>query len=666
MDYTDYLLSNEQLLEVLSFSTDATAIHVSEDAVIQYANKAMLNIWGKGDAVLGKSLEDALPELKGQPFIEMFKKVWNEGLTIKGSETAADLLVDGKLQTFYFDFEYRAIKNAKGKTYCILHMAKDITDAYLAKKREQDLIEELRAVNEELLAANEEIRAANEEITASNEEMAASNEELSESQRELMKLYSDLSESNAYFRSMVRQAPVGICIINSEGLIVQDVNAAYLEIVGKSRDEFEGRHIWDAIPEAAATYAPILNNVIKTNITYAAKENELLLVRNGIEEHVFFDFVYEPMLANGQVHAIMVLAIEVTDKVVARRDIEDINERIRLAVEAAEIGTFDLNLQNNIMLTSERFDTIFGFDKHVEWKNYTDVIHPDDEDIREAAHASALITGKLFYEARVIHPDQSIHWLRVQGNVYYDKTGQPLRILGTLLDITQFKRLEQQKDDFISIASHELKTPITSLKASLQLLDKLKENPASPIVPKLIDQSLRSMEKISTLVEDLLNVSRTQQSALKLNKTTFIAADLLNGCCSHIRVAGKYTLTFKGDPLLKIHADEHAIDQVIVNLVNNAVKYAPESLEIILIAKKVGDHAKIAVQDTGPGIAADKIPHLFDRYYQAQSAGFNNSGLGLGLYICAEIVRKHGGQIGVESELGKGSTFWFTIPLDQH
>jgi PAS domain S-box-containing protein len=664
MDYTDYFLSDEQLLEVLSFSTDATAIHVSEDAVIQYANKAMLAIWGKGQSVLGKSLEDALPELKGQPFIEMFKKVWNEGLTIKGNDTAAELLVDDKLQTFYFDFEYRAIKNEQGQTYAILHMAKDITEVHLSKKREQDLIEELRALNEELLAANEEIRAANEEITASNEEMAASNEELSESQQELMALYKSLSDSNAYFRSMVKQAPVGICIIRVEDLFIQDVNSAYMELVGKPREEFEGRTIWEAVPEAASAYAPIMNSVISSGVAFIAKEHELTLIRNGVPERVFVDFVYEPMFDGETVQAIMVLAIDVSDKVLARRSIEDVEERIRLAVEAAEIGTFDLDLAQNIMLTSERFDTIFGFDKHVDWKMYTDVIHPDDKEIRDAAHRNALISGKLFYETRVIHPDQSVHWVRVQGSVYYDKESQPVRILGTLLDITQFKRLEQQKDDFISIASHELKTPITSLKASLQLLDKLKDTPTAPVVPKLIDQSLRSMEKISTLVEDLLNVSRTQQNQLKLNKTDFIAAELLNKCCSHVRVTGKYTLTVKGDLNLKIHADEHAIDQVVVNLVNNAVKYAPDSLEIILNIEKIGAEVKISVQDQGPGVAPDKIQHLFDRYFQAQASGFNNSGLGLGLYICAEIVRKHGGQIGVNSELGKGSTFWFTLPLE--
>ncbi|WP_428330587.1 PAS domain-containing sensor histidine kinase [Mucilaginibacter sp.] len=649
MNKTVPLLSNEQLLDVLSLSEDATAIHVSERAVIQYANDAMIAFWGKGRSVIGKPLDEALPELKGQPFIELFARVWNEGITIKGTDTPADLKVDGILQTFYFDYEYRAIKNEAGETYCILHIARDVTERVLSKEREQDLTEELRAANEELLSANEE--------------MKASNEELSESRHKLLELYDNLSESNTRFRNMVKQAPVGICIIRSEDLLIQSVNDAYLELVGKKRSEFEDRTIWQAVSEAAEAYAPIMNKVISTGIPFVAREHELEMIRNGKPETVFVDFVYEPMRNAGVINAIMILGFEVSDKVMARRRIEEVEERVRLAVEAAEIGTFDLDLVNKTMLTSDRFNTIFGFDHSVSWDAFAGTIHPDDKDSREAAHADAMNNGKLFYEARVIHADESIHWIRVQGSVYFDKANKPLRILGTLLDITEFKRLEQQKDDFISIASHELKTPITTLKASLQLLEKVKSEPSSQLIPKLIDQSIKSVKKISTLVEDLLNVSRTRDARLKLTKTTFNIAGLLNACCNHIRIAGKYTLTVQGDEELLIYADEHAIDQVVVNLVNNAVKYAPDSLEIFLIIENLGNMVKLSVKDHGPGIEPEKIPHLFDRYYQAQPSGFNNSGLGLGLYISAEIIRKHGGEIGVDSTLGKGSTFWFTLPL---
>jgi PAS domain S-box-containing protein len=402
-----------------------------------------------------------------------------------------------------------------------------------------------------------------------------------------------------------------------------------------------------------------------TGVAFSAKEHELMLVRNGVSEMVFVDFVYEPIKqVDGTVNAIMVLAIEVTEKAIARRSIEEMEERVRLAVEAAGIGTFDLDIAKRIMVTTERFNTIFGFDHSVSWDKFVKAVHPDDMEIRAKAHRAANKNGKLFYELRIVHPDQTIHWVRAQGKVYFDKENQPVRLLGTLLDITMFKRLEQQKDDFISIASHELKTPITSLKASLQLLERMKDDPSPVMLPKLIDQSNKSMQKISTLVNDLLNVSRTNEQKLQLNKTHFNIADLLDSCCTHVRVAGKYTLTVEGDKQLEIFADEHAIDQVAVNLVNNAVKYAPDSLEIILTIENLGDAVKIAVKDNGPGIPADKLPRLFDRYYQADNTGFQSAGLGLGLYICSEIVKRHNGNIGVDSELGKGSTFWFILPLE--
>ncbi|MDN3582442.1 ATP-binding protein [Mucilaginibacter flavus] len=646
-------LSNQQLLNVLATYQYGIAIHYGDDSIIQWANDAMIAIWGKDkETVIGKSLEDALPELKGQPFIDMFRKVWREGITISGTNTAADLIVDGILQTFYFDFEYKAIKTGEGKTLCILHTATDVTARYLGQQREQDMAEELTALNEELAASNEELRTTNEELVASQEQYRV--------------LYEELAESNARFRSMVRQAPVSICIIRAADLMIQDVNDAYLELVGRPRTEMENRTIWQAVPEAAEVYAPVMQQVINSGIKFEAKEHELVLIRNGNPETVFVDFAYEPMRSSdGETYAIMVLGIEVTEKVIARKSIEDAEQRSRLAIEAGEIGTYDLDLKAGTMITSDRFNQIFGYDEDVPRQKFVEAVYPDDLARRALAQEEAYKNGKLFYEGRIIHTDGAIRWIRAQGNVFYDKDGTPVRVLGTLLDITRVQQLNQQKDDFISIASHELKTPITSLKASLQLLDRIKENPSSAMLPKLIDQSNRSMQKISALVEDLLNVSRSNASQLTLNKTTFNISEMLNVCCNHVRVAGKYELIIQGDVELEVYADEHAIDQVVVNLVNNAVKYAPESLKIYLIVEAIDGYAKVSVKDNGPGIDPAKQVNLFERYYQVATSGFQNSGLGLGLYISAEIIKRHGGQIGVDSELGKGSTFWFTIPLSE-
>ena len=237
-------------------------------------------------------------------------------------------------------------------------------------------------------------------------------------------------------------------------------------------------------------------------------------------------------------------------------------------------------------------------------------------------------------------------------------------IVANFYNVTERVTLEQQKEDFIGIASHELKTPLTSLKASLQLLNRMKDDPGSPNFPKMIEQANRSMDRITSLVEGLLNASRVNQGQLHITKSVFNLSEMIEKCCSHIRLEDKYHLILQGDRRLQVCADENRIDQVIVNLVNNAMKYASESDEIYLIIDKSGKMAKVSVKDSGPGISPDKIPHLFDRYYRADPEGIQYSGLGLGLYISAEIIRKHDGEIGVDSQPGKGSTFWFTLPIE--
>jgi len=222
--------------------------------------------------------------------------------------------------------------------------------------------------------------------------------------------------------------------------------------------------------------------------------------------------------------------------------------------------------------------------------------------------------------------------------------------------------LEQHKNDFIGIASHELRTPITSVKASLQMLDKIKNNPSSELFSKLVERSNRGVQKTIDLLNDLLSVSRINEGQFHLKKHDFDLSKLLAANADNLQLGEARKIELRAAPEITINADKNMVEQVIVNFINNAVKYAPQSKNIILLLERNGGMVKLAVKDSGPGIAAEKIPHLFERYYRADHSG-QQAGLGLGLYICAEIIHKHGGEVGVESELGKGSTFWFTLPL---
>jgi len=300
------------------------------------------------------------------------------------------------------------------------------------------------------------------------------------------------------------------------------------------------------------------------------------------------------------------------------------------------------------------------------------MIHPDDlkkveNKINETIFNKNSLEFNLEFRTKSIHG--KVKWLKAKGRVYTNEQDVAIRFIGTILDNTAqkiiddtTKELLSKKDEFISIASHELKTPITALKASLQLLRRMKDKPYE-MTNVLVEQANKSMDRVTTLIENLLNANKITEGQLNLNKTSFCLAKMIEDCCQHVRIDGIYSIITDGDTELTVYADCDRIDQVVVNFINNAIKYAPESKEIHVLIEKIDNQAKISIHDNGPGIPEDKIPYLFDRYFRADSGGMQFSGLGLGLYISAQIIKRHNGQIGVESETGKGSTFWFTLPL---
>jgi len=474
-----------------------------------------------------------------------------------------------------------------------------------------------------------------------------------------------LKNSENNLKNLVAHAPAAMAVFRGPDHIVEVANTKALELWNRTANEVMNRPLVEGMPEIKDQgIEAILDNVYTTGERFIANELPVKLIRGGKLQTTYINFVYEALKgAADTIYGIVAIGIEVTQQVISRHRIEEAEERARLAIEAADIGTFDFNIQDDHLITSPRLNEIMNIQGPEDHNKYLDSIHPEDVPIRNKAYEEAYKTGKLSYEVRV-KDGTRVKWVQAKGNVYYDAAGKPSRILGIMLDVTDQKNLEKRKDDFISIASHELKTPVTTLKASLQMLYKMKDNPTEKF-PRLLEQSLRSMHKISTLIEELLNVNRIKEAELPLHKSLFTISELLNGSCNHISLTGKHDLLIAGDKGLKAYADERAIDQVVVNLVNNAVKYAPESRNIHLIVEKSGSMAKISVRDNGPGIPPDKLAYLFNRYYQVNSAGYLSSGLGLGLYISSEIIKRHGGEIGVESELGKGSTFWFTLPLHE-
>lgn len=608
-------LNNEILAGLIDGSPYPIYLILGEELTVAVANAATLEAWGKDKSVIGKPFSEALPELKDQPFESLLRKVMQTGEPYRAVNDRAEFLINGKKKVSYFTFSYQPLKDEQGEIIGVVCYATDVTG-------------------------------------------------LVESAAELTESYHMLELSELRFRNLIQQAPFAMCVISASDLIVTDLNERYLELVGKTRAQLEGFRIWDAVPEAADTYGPIMQQVIASNRTFSAKEAAVPVVKNGVRELIYVDFTYEPVVdLSGEVTAVMVLGIDVSEKVNIRRATEEMEERIRLAVDAGDIGTYEYRFDTDDFVTTERFNEIVGLSGSITREDLINQYHPDDRKLSAQALQTAKAAGRIFYEARLFQQGSPMKWVRFQAKVYYGSDGNPTRTLGTAIDITQYKALQQQKDDFISIASHELKTPITSLKAALQLLSKMKEQINPVLFPKLLDQAMRNMAKITALVDDLLDMSKLSQAQIELKKASFHIGNMLENSCCLIQDSAQDKLLLKGDLELMVHADEHRIEQVIVNLVNNAIKYAPDSAQILVDVKNEGDVVKVTVEDFGPGIATERLSQLFDRYYRADASGKQVSGLGLGLYISAEIIKRHGGEIGVESIEGQGSRFWFTLPL---
>jgi signal transduction histidine kinase len=244
----------------------------------------------------------------------------------------------------------------------------------------------------------------------------------------------------------------------------------------------------------------------------------------------------------------------------------------------------------------------------------------------------------------------------------------------TVQDITERKRAEeaekelmQMKDDFVANVSHELRTPLSSVKGFLDLLRKGKvQDPA--VQQEFLNRAAQDADRLVALVNDLLDVARMEAGRLRLELEEVDLSVLIAETLQSLQgLAGKkgVSMTYTAPSVsVIVKADRRRLQQVLVNLVGNAIKFSEVNRLILVTGEVTNNYVTIEVIDQGPGIPAEALPRLFDKFYQVEgSAKRAGGGTGLGLYISKQIIEAHGGHIGVESELGKGSTVFFTLPL---
>lgn len=445
-------------------------------------------------------------------------------------------------------------------------------------------------------------------------------------------------------------------IIDSD-LTILKVNKALTELLGFSEEELVGTKIMEHACEENKHHWHELQEAMWHKGKANFKLDACIYKKDGSVAWVHVTTI--AFKENGISYAYTIL-----DDFTDWKKLQESERRLTMALKYSKMAVWELDLADRSITRLDGFDQLFGYnDQEINWDEagLLAMFLPEDQEKLKRL-LTTISPGQNFdFQGSILTRDNILKWINFQGRA--EKTGDGKeRILGTLYDITRDKLAEREKDDFISIASHELKTPLTSLKGSLQLLERMKDSPTANL-PVLLERASKSMDRVSSLVDELLNASRMNEGQLHLNKTRFNLFKAINECCLHITSDGTYHILIEGPKDIEVEPDSERIQRVLVNFVNNAVKYAPASKDIIITLSQERRYIKISVIDKGPGIASQKIGHLFERYYRAGENGAQYSGLGLGLYISAEIIRKHGGQIGVDSEPGKGSAFWFTLPV---
>lgn len=255
-----------------------------------------------------------------------------------------------------------------------------------------------------------------------------------------------------------------------------------------------------------------------------------------------------------------------------------------------------------------------------------------------------------------IYDSLTKRWLALR----YYPSSEGLSIL--ILDITERKEFEQRKDDFINMASHELKTPVTALKGLTQVLIEQLTQAAMTEAISLLTMIDAQIDRLTKLVDDLLNVSKIQAGHLAYDRSPVDVDALVRETTALLQTSTPtHTLNVSGATQTVIIGDKDRLRQVIINLITNAIKYSPQANCIDILLSSTAESIHIAVRDYGIGIPKTAQQHIFDRFYRVDNKTI--PGLGMGLYIAHEIVQYHGGKLTVESEEGKGSTFVISLPI---
>ncbi len=478
----------------------------------------------------------------------------------------------------------------------------------------------------------------------------------------------ELRESGELFRFLADAIPHKLWTSGTNGDVTY-YNQGWFDYTGISNFEELKKRVWEFLHpddlEKSAAEWPL------TLAKGEAKTTEQRLRRYDGQYRWHLSRFSPHKDENGNIRLWVGTSTDIHEQKSIQEALETSEAHFRALTQLNSLPIWQVNAKGEMVFVNDTWRSFTGVKtEQINERDWTDHIHPED---REEAIMQFNIA---FAQRQPVHlkyrfrhaQSGEYRWMLDNAQPVFDPAFQGY--IGTMTDIHEQEQarltiqdLMSKKDEFISIASHELKTPLTSIKAFNQLMLRAKD---SEKYPDFIKRSAEHVVRLEKLINDLLDVSRINAGKMPYNFELFSFGDLLTQSVEAFRhTAPDYEIVLNNELDISYLGDSFRLEQVISNFLTNAIKYSPDTKRIVVAGKTDRDNIIVSVQDFGIGIAKENLDKLFDRYYRVDNTAMRFEGLGLGLFISSEILKRHQGSFWIESEPGEGSTFYFRLPLEQ-